>query len=346
MRAFLPRPRPANPVWVDLAVALAMGAVGLAYLWSRTQGRLDLIVGAAAVLGATLLAVYSATVPPGSPASIRGIALAVAAVLLSTLGGPRPGVSDLVPLSLPAAIFVLARVQTARQLHAEMVSARAEQLEREQEQRAREAVAEERARIARELHDVVAHSVGVIVVQAQGAERVMSKDPEATRQALNVIAATGREAMAEMSRVVGMLRAGSDGDSLVPQPGLAQLDGLLLQMRATGLRVTLNVEGPPRHLAPGLDLAAYRVVQEALTNCLKHAGPAEVKVSLKYQPRAIDIEVSDDGPGTGMHPPVSGHGLVGLRERVVLYGGTIRAEKQTPRGFKLSATLPLDPSAP
>jgi signal transduction histidine kinase len=339
--AIRPRPRAANSLPVDIGVALGLGGLGALYLQSRT-GSGELLEGAAAIVGAALLGVYSATVPAGSRTSLRGIALAAVAVSLAVLAAPHPSLSDFVPLSLPFAIFVLTRVQLARQMHAEMVRDQAAALEGEQAERARLAVIEERARIARELHDVVAHSVGVMIVQAQGAERILDTNPGASREALRVIASTGREAMAEMHRMVGVLRHGDDGDSLAPQPGLAQLDGLLDQARSAGLPVTASFEGEVRPLPPGMELVAYRIVQEALTNARKHAGPASAEVHIRYGRGALEILVSDDGQSESAGAQGSRLGLIGMRERVALYGGTLVAERRPEGGFVVSASLPYD----
>jgi signal transduction histidine kinase len=214
--------------------------------------------------------------------------------------------------------------------------------EREQEQRTRLAIGDERSRIARELHDVVAHSVGVIVVQAQGARRVFDRDPERAREALGSIEQTARHALSEMRRSLGVLRDDRSA-MLAPQPGIADLDGLLEQAREGGLTVELVVEGEPRALPRGVDLSAYRIVQEALTNTIKHAGPARSRVTMRYGARELELEVSDDGPGSSVNGAEggSGHGLVGMRERVASHGGELHLGSGPEGGFVVRASLPL-----
>ena len=206
---------------------------------------------------------------------------------------------------------------------------------------AREAVAAERARIARELHDVVAHHMSVMVVQAGAARSVGDADPAAVAEALHQIEASGRTGLSEMRRLLEILKA-SDGETgLEPQPGLAHLDELLDGMRATGLAVEAVVEGPPRPLSPGVDLSAYRIVQEALTNTLKHAGGANASVLLRFERDALEIEVADDGPGAPAESD-GGHGLIGMRERVQLFGGALEAGPRPGGGFLVRARLPAN----
>jgi signal transduction histidine kinase len=219
------------------------------------------------------------------------------------------------------------------------------QLAGEQELRARWAVAEERGRIARELHDVVAHSVSVMVVQAGAARRSVAANPGQATAALTQIEATGRQALAEMRRLLGLLRDGQDGTAaLAPQPSLAHLDSLLAAAREAGLPVELAVEGEPRQLPAGIDLSAYRIVQEALTNSLKHAGPATATVRLRYGRKALEVQVSDDGRGARTNG--DGHGLIGMRERVALFGGVLEVGTRPGGGFQVAARLPLDGGEP
>jgi signal transduction histidine kinase len=214
-------------------------------------------------------------------------------------------------------------------------------LEREREEKARAAVAEERVRIARELHDVVAHAISVIVLQARGGRRSLATDPGETREALDTIEATGSQALTEMRRLLEMLRRDDEEIALVPQPSLRYLDALAAQVREAGLPVDLSVEGEPIELPPGVDLSAYRIVQEALTNALKHAGPATARVVLRYRENDLELEIADTGLGTGANDG-EGHGLVGMRERVSLYGGRIEAGPRNGGGFAVRARLPLD----
>ncbi len=210
---------------------------------------------------------------------------------------------------------------------------------RDERDAAEAAIVEERARIARELHDVVAHAISVIVLQARGGRRLLDSEPSATRSALDTIEHTGQQALVEMRRLVGLLRESDEELTLAPQPTLSRLGHLVDQVRAAGLPVELSIEGNPIELPPGVDLSAYRIVQEALTNALKHAGPAQARVSLRYQPEGLDVEVVDDGAGTA-NGDSGGHGLVGIRERVSVYGGQLAAGPQDGGGYAVRARLP------
>jgi signal transduction histidine kinase len=217
---------------------------------------------------------------------------------------------------------------------------RARLAERERDVAAREAVVEERARIARELHDAIAHNVSMIVVQA-GAER-KALDPVGgpTREVLLTIERIGRGALTEMRRLVGMLRTDSP-ELLAPQPRLADLPLLITQVQAAGLPVDFQVDGDSRDLPVGIELSAYRIVQEALTNALKHAGQARAAVHLRYGTDSLELEVLDDGGGGTAEVPGGGHGLAGMRERVILYGGQFDAGAQSGGGFAVRVLLPL-----
>lgn len=214
-----------------------------------------------------------------------------------------------------------------------------ETLMRHERDAAEAAIVDERARIARELHDVVAHAISVIVLQARGGRRLLDTEPEETRGALDTIEHTGEQALVEMRRLVGLLRESYDELALAPQPTLSELDHLVDQVRAAGLPVEVSIEGEPVELPPGVDLSAYRVVQEALTNALKHAGPASARVHLRYTAEVLEVDVSDDGRGTG-NGDVGGYGLVGIRERVSVVGGQLEAGRQTNGGFAVRARLP------
>jgi signal transduction histidine kinase len=220
-----------------------------------------------------------------------------------------------------------------------LLARRAERLEREREQNARIAVAEERVRIGRELHDIVAHAISVIVVQSQAAQRVLDEDPPSAREALGAIETTGRQALVEMRRLLGVLRKEDDVPVLAPSPSLAHLEDLAAHLREAGLPVELQVDGEPKPLAPGVDLSAYRIVQEALTNTLQHAGPARAHVIVRYRVDRIELEISDDGRGVRGYR-AGGHGLVGMRERAALVGGDVVAETIGGRGYTVRARLP------
>jgi signal transduction histidine kinase len=217
---------------------------------------------------------------------------------------------------------------------------RARLAERERDVAAREAVVEERARIARELHDAVAHNVSMMVVQAGAERRVLGADGGTTREVLQTIEQIGRGALTEMRRLVGMLRTDSS-DTLTPQPRLADLPTLMAQMREAGLPVEFHVQGERRELPVGIELSAYRIVQEALTNALKHAGQAHAAVRLRYGPDSLELEITDDGRGAPAKVPGGGHGLVGMRERVTLYGGKFDAAARPGGGFAVRVLLPL-----
>ncbi len=216
----------------------------------------------------------------------------------------------------------------------------AELAEAQREEQARLAVAEERARIARELHDVVGHSVSVMTVQASAVRRLLEDDQEKEREALLVVEQTGREALAEMRRMVGVLRRPDEAPALAPQPSLEHVERLVAHTRETGLPVELRVEGTPTQLPAGIDTTAYRIVQEALTNAVKHARASKAEVVVRYRNGAVEVTVTDDGRGGG-DGGGSGHGLVGMRERVSVYGGELEAGPQPGGGFRLRATLPV-----
>jgi signal transduction histidine kinase len=209
----------------------------------------------------------------------------------------------------------------------------------ERDERARAAVAEERTRIARELHDVVAHAVSVMVVQARGGRKRLEAEPDEAREAFDTIERTGQQALAEMRRLLGALRADDEALALAPQPSLSRLDALAAEVTRAGLPVDLRVEGEPAELPPGVDVSAYRIVQEALTNALKHAGPARAVVHVRYGDGKLDIEVADDGRGS-TNGGGGGHGLVGIRERVTVYGGDFEAGGRAGGGYAVRATLP------
>jgi signal transduction histidine kinase len=212
--------------------------------------------------------------------------------------------------------------------------------ERERDLVAREAVVEERARIARELHDAIAHDVSLMVVQA-GAERRALDDESPTKEVLETVEQIGRGALTEMRRLVGMLRGSEGAEPLAPQPGLRDLGTLVTQVREAGLPVELTVDGEPRELPVGLELSAYRIVQEALTNALKHAGEARATVHVRYAADSLELEITDDGGGAVEPAASGGHGLVGMRERVALYGGRFEAARPATGGFAVRVALPI-----
>lgn len=288
------------------------------------------------ILGLTLgISIYSvgAHTRPGVP-FVGGLVLVAALVALGTLSEDQSDFGDVVFFSVVfGGVWLAGRaIRRRRQREAELVL--------ERDTKAVAAVAEERTRIARELHDVVAHAVSVIVLQARGGRRVLDDDPADAREAFDTIEQTGKEALAEMRRLLGLLRADDEELALAPQPSLGQLDRLAAQVREAGLPVEVAIEGEPRELPPGVDVSAYRIVQEALTNALRHAGPARARVLVRYGEDELELEITDDGPGV-TNGDGGGHGLVGIRERVAVYGGDLRAGARTEGGYALRARLPL-----
>jgi signal transduction histidine kinase len=220
---------------------------------------------------------------------------------------------------------------------------RAAALERDRDALALAAVADERVRIGRELHDGVAHAIGVIVVQARGGRASLSTDPAATREALDAIETTGVQALNEMHRLVEIIRSDDERASLSPPPGLRDLDRLVDQVREAGLPVDFAVEGTPTDVAPGVDLSAYRIVQEALTNALRHAGTATARVRITYAAADLGLEITDTGAPASATDQRDGLGLVGMRERAALVGGSLDAEPVAGGGFVVRARLPIAP---
>ncbi|HET7830055.1 MAG TPA: histidine kinase [Candidatus Limnocylindrales bacterium] len=287
-------------------------------------------------------------------------AAGITALIVTRVGLPA-GLSGLVQSLLTVlVVWLVGTWAQERRRYIGTVEERAARAEREREQRAALAVSEERERIARELHDVVSHHVSVIVIQAGAALRALDRRPDDARTALEAIDGSARAAMTEMRRMLGILgpapaaradprEPATADDALAPMPGLARLGELLEQVRATGQRVELAVEGEPVALDPGLDLTAYRIVQEALTNTLKHAPDGRVAVTLRYEPAMLTLEVVDDG-GRGRgggntdglaHGEDPGHGVIGMIERAALFGGTLEAGRHG-RGFRVAARLPIE----
>jgi signal transduction histidine kinase len=285
---------------------------------------------------------------PGLLVTLLGSAIAIAK------WAPEHAVRDWWTLGEVLAVFwgpaitawLLGDMMRWRRSYYKELEERAARLERERDAHAQIAAAAERARIARELHDVVAHNVSVMVVQADGAAYALDSSPERAREALAAISATGRQALAEMRSLLGVLRSATDpaarGEAdLAPQPGIEQLSGLLEQARETGLPVSFTVEGVPWQLPRGTALTAYRVVQESLTNARKHGGPGvTAMVTLRFCQDEVAVIVADDGKGSPKAADGLGHGLVGMRERVELFGGKVTAGPKAGGGFRVTATLP------
>ncbi|MFE1265083.1 sensor histidine kinase [Streptomyces albogriseolus] len=309
---------------------------------------------------ALLVIVYTVAAVGARWASRLALTAGLCAAPLAQLRWPSPqaGTVENVALSVILAVpFALAwvlgdSIRTRRAYFAQLEE-RAARLEKEREAQAKVAVAAERARIARELHDVVAHNVSVMVVQADGAAYVLDAAPDQAKKALETISTTGRQALAEMRRLLGVLRTGEhqEAGEYVPQPGLQQIEDLVEQCRESGLPVDFKVEGTSRELPRGVELTAYRIVQEALTNTRKHGGPhAGASVRLVYFDDGLGLLVEDDGKGAPHELYAEGgfdgqgHGLIGMRERVGMVGGTLDAGPRPGGGFRISALLPLKPA--
>ena len=316
-------------------IVLGLALVGFA-IANQATGLAALLGGLTAALSVGLYSRHQ---------NLAAAAIAAAALFIavefgrgSTTTLPVPGV--VVPFLLLGAAYLAGREIGTRQ---KQIRAQRETTLRLQEEHAaglKKAAEEERRHIARELHDVVAHSVSVMVVQAGAARKVLAEQPDAARESLENVETVGHQAMAELRRLLGVLGENGSGVPTAPQPALRELDALVERVREAGLPVTLRVAGEPRVLPPDLDVAAYRIVQEALTNALKYAGGAPAIVSIQYDPDAVHIEVADEGkiaaPSEGL-----GRGLIGMRERVAVFGGTIDAGVRPEGGYAVRARLPV-----
>ena len=299
-----------------------------------------------AVSVAVLLVFYGLGAFAPEPKSRWVLGFAIVVTAIGQPSKPGGGLSN----TLAMEVFgVLAPWAVGRMVRERAVRERgyrelAERLDAGRDVRARTAAHGERARIARELHDVIAHSVSVMVIQAGGARMVMDSSPERAEASLRSVERAGREALAEMRRLLGVLDGDADPRALAPQPGLADIDELLARTRASGLAADLLVDGEPAAVSPALDLCAYRIVQEALTNVIKHAAPARAEVRVRWGQDALELEISDDGRGRGtVNGALGGHGIVGMRERAGLHGGSIHAGAGPGGGFTVRARLPLTP---
>jgi signal transduction histidine kinase len=300
------------------------------------------------LLGA-LVAFYTVAAYVGRPTSVR-VAVATAGVLaFSNLERDSSWrdvlLFDAAVYAVFAAAWLLGDNLRTRRAYLRALEERATRLEQEREENARRAAAEEQARIARELHDILAHNVGVMTVQAAAAGDVFETQPGRAREALDSIESTGREALTELRRLLGTVRSGDGSSALAPQPGLAGLGALVEQVRAAGLAVELTIEGDPHELPASVDLSAYRIVQEALTNTLKHARASKASVLVRYGADALDLEIVDDGRGPTAEGPGRGHGIIGMRERAALVNGRLHIGPATGGGFAVRVRIPLDDSA-
>jgi signal transduction histidine kinase len=346
-----------GPVWLNM---LVVAGYSLPFAWRRRRPLAAaastvacIVVLSVALTDATnyvlpflsmMIAAYGAGAYADGWPTVAALVGVVGGVLMVSAFQPDPVVGDFVfPASFACVIWlagrgVRTRTRLTEALHEETVR---EQEAREQE--AQRAAAEERRRIAREMHDVVAHSVSVMVVQAGGARRILERDPDRAVAAAEQIECTGREAMAEMRRLLGVLHAEAEDPMRAPQPTMDGVGALVERARAAGLPVELHQDGERRPLPAGLDLAAYRVVQEGLTNAIKHSGGAPTEVHVRWGERDLELEIADRGPGPSREQVEAGggHGLIGMRERVKLYGGELDAGRRRGGGFRIRAKLPL-----
>ena len=333
-----------------LHVLLAVPAMAL-LAWRR---RAPLLVGAIVMASniainpdgefSTLLALVLVSFTMGAeldaPKSWVSLALLVVPFLIAmALEGLEPSdvAAALVFLGGPWSVGVVMRQRSASA--AEAVS-RAARLEAERDAQIAAVTAQERVRIARELHDIVSHSISVVTIQTQAVRRRLGPEHAREAEELAAVETTARQALAEMRRLFGVLRNEGEKAAMAPQPGLGELERLLQQVRASGLPVKLHVTGAAIDLPPGVDLAAYRIVQEGLTNVLRHASARAASVRLSYLPATLEIVVEDDGRGPARNEG-SGHGLVGIRERVALYGGSVEFGPAPGTGSRLAASLPI-----
>jgi signal transduction histidine kinase len=301
-------------------------------------------------LSTPFLAVLAATMAIGVIASrkqaLAGLAIVAAMLAYVISAFPNTKISDYLWVGVVAGCTWLAGFVLARRTHqATELRARAEQAEQDREEQSRLAVEEERARISRELHDVIAHTVSVMVVQTGAVRRLLKPEQERERESLVVVEEIGREALTEMRRLLGILREPEEADSLAPQPTLDRVDALVEQIREAGLPVEVSVEGDVEPLPPGVDLCAFRIVQEALTNSLKHAGPAHAEVHLRYGGDELELEVVDDGRGANGQSNGGGQGLLGMKERALLCGGSFETGAGPAGGFAVRARLPIHGAA-
>jgi signal transduction histidine kinase len=337
-----------------LTVGLVTGLATAAYGFARYPD-LAMPIAIGGVVGMYSVAAWG----DRRAAVVSGWVAAVVVVIVMTLPRADADVVDaaFVSLALAGAWVLGDRARVQRALAAELAE-RAARLERERAAEARRAVAEERTRIARELHDVVAHHVSMMVVQAEAGPVAVERDPARAAGAFEAIAATGRQALVEMRRLLGVLRGdGEPAPSLAPQPGLAQVPSLVEQVGRTGLEVELVVEGEQAALPAGIDLSAYRIIQEALTNALRHGASGQARVVVRYGERDLELQIDNgvesasgrrqgDSDRQVRRPGRSGQGLIGMRERAILFGGALSAGPAPDGGFTVVARLPIGDPGP
>ncbi len=315
------------------------GAVGVTFLLNWAVG-VDLYNYLATVL-VGLITAYTVAAYVRLPLALVGLGWLYLAIAVSAL----QGVSGLVWGAILVGGAGLAGFAIRdRRAHVVRLAELARELEVTRDEHALAAAAAERSRIARELHDIVAHSVSVMVIQAGAAEQVLASEPARAQEPLRSIQDTGRKALVELRRLLQVLRVDGAEPALAPQPRLRDLDTLMDRVRASGLTVNLHVEGAHEDVPPGVDVTAFRIVQEALTNVLKHAGATKASISVRYDRDSVRLEIVDDGQRPG-RTGGNGHGLIGMRERAVLCGGTVDAAPRPAGGFAVRAHLPLEAGA-
>lgn len=333
-----------------VASGLALGFRRVAPLWSALsfmallagQSAAGVVVDEGLVFFVEVLIVaFSVAAHLPARGAVAGLAMTLAAVWTSVVASnPASLVEDLIFSAIVASTpWIAGRGYRSRHLRAEEMNERATRLELSRAAEVRAAVAEERSRIARELHDVIAHTVSVMGVQAAAATQLLDSDPQGARGSLEAIEASAREAVLELRRLLDVMRHPGDKPELTPQPGLGQLDGLVEQVRSTGLEVNLSSSGTEERLSPGVELAAYRVLQESLTNVVKHAQARSVHVAIRHEGHGLEVEVTDDGNGRASPRGAPGHGLIGMRERTALYGGLLEAGPGPKGGWRVLARL-------
>jgi signal transduction histidine kinase len=337
-------------IWV-FAALMALG-VAVRRRWPRGAFALVAVAALAQYLAgvrvqffdlAVVISLYTVAAHRGRrDAAVAFTITEIGAFLAAFQWSNNPWATVLAPTVAAAAAWVLGDSMRIRRAYLLELEERAARLELERDQQAQIAAAHERSRIARELHDVVAHSLTVMVAQADGAGYALDRDPEQARHAMVTVADTGREALTEMRRLLGVLRSPEPADGISPQPGVEQVDELIEKVRNAGLSIRVTREGAPQALPAGMGLAAFRIVQEALTNTLKHAGPAaHAEVTITYDAALVQVRVDDDGAPVTSPPARPGQGLVGMRERAALYGGTVTTRAKPGGGYRVVATLPI-----
>ena len=327
--------------WPLAVAGVSMGALAVESLMARGAPE------GAVVLLPVVVVLYTLGAYEPLDRALAGAAIALVAVVIQSVQDPKiVGTANVVLVDgfffgiIGGAAWLVGRYVRSRRGIETTLHDRTASLERERAEQAA-VLAAERSRIARELHDVVAHTVSVMGIQAAAAAEVLDRDPEQARAPLESIQQTARDAVDELKRLLAVLREEREAPDLAPQPDLSALDELVERSQASGVPVDLQIEGARRPLPPGIELTAYRVVQEALTNARKHAGPGEVRARIAYHPASLEIVVDDDGAAASP-PNGHGHGIVGMRERILLYGGNLEAGPRSGGGFRVHALLPID----